>query len=82
MEIGRLPESELLGPEIPDALSYLWDWLMELDVAREIGANGPLPFTYQQLDAWARLTDRDPTPLEVDALMKLGLVLLYPGDLE
>ena len=72
---------KLLGPPFPDALEYLYEWLMELDGARDVGMNGLKPFTYQMLDAWARMTQRDPQPHELAALIRLGHVFLYPpGD--
>lgn len=30
------------------------------------------------IDAWARLTDRDPSPLEVEGLVTLGRAMLSP----
>lgn len=45
-----------------------------------MGAHGPAPITYQDVDAWARLMDRQPEPYEVDALMKLDSAMRNPGD--
>ncbi len=42
--------------------------------------NGLKNFTYPMIESWARLTDRDPEPHEVGALMHLGRVFLYPPD--
>ena len=69
---------KLNGPPFPDALTYLYGWLLELDGARDIGMNGLKPFTYQMIESWAQLTEHDPEPHEVDALMYLGRVFLYP----
>jgi hypothetical protein len=68
----------LAGPPFPDLLAYLWDWFMELDRARTIGMNGPDLLTYQVIDAWARLTGREPWPHEVAALISLDLVTRHP----
>ncbi len=70
--------AKLEGPPFPDALTYLYGWLLELDSARDVGMNGLKPFTYQQIDAWSRMTDRHPEPHEVAALLYLGRVFLYP----
>lgn len=69
---------KLNGPAFPDALAYLYGWLLELDGARSVGMNGLESFTFQMVESWARLTDRSPEPHEVDALMYLGRVFLYP----
>ena len=72
----------LEGPPLPDALNYLYGWLLELDGARDVGMNGLKPFTYPMIESWARLTVRSPEPYEVAALMHLGRVFLYPPDEE
>jgi hypothetical protein len=71
---------ELAGPELPEALGYLWDWFSELDGVRTFnGMNGhPEPITYQAIDAWSRLTGRGPTPEEVQALVLIDGVYLNP----
>lgn len=69
---------KLEGPPFPEALAYLYGWLLELDSARGVGVNGLESFTYQMVDAWARTTDQHPDPHEVTALMYLGRVFLYP----
>lgn len=79
---GRKTQDELDGPPVPDALEYLYRWLMELDRARDFGMSGPKLFTYPQVESWARLTGRDPEPHEVEALMHLGTVLLHPPPVE
>lgn len=71
-------QTALVGPPIPEALAYLWDWLFELDAARGVTMDGLAPLTYQDLDAWARLTDRHPEPHEVRALLYLDSVLRHP----
>lgn len=78
VRMGRKTLEELEGPPIPPQLDYLFDWLLELDRARDHGMGGPKPFSYPQLESWARLTGREPEPHEVEALIYLGLVLAYP----
>src|SRR4051812_41133275 len=65
--------SELQGPEVPEPVEYLWSWFLELDRTRGYGMNGPEPLTYQAIEAWARLTDRAPTPGEVETLLQMDL---------
>jgi hypothetical protein len=68
----------LAGPLFPESLAYLWEWHLELARARTVGMNGPDPLTYQAIDAWARLTGREPWPHEVAALLSLDLVSRHP----
>jgi hypothetical protein len=63
---------------IPDALEYVWDWFWELSRTRRAGMAGPEPIGYADVDAWARLTDRRPTPAEVEALLSLDYVTRHP----
>lgn len=34
--------------------------------------------TYTMIEAWARLTDRAPTPIEVETLLRLDFVKRHP----
>ena len=72
--------AKLAPPPFPDAIAYLYAWLLELDGARDVGMSGLKTFTYPMIESWARLTDQHPEPHEVAALMHLGRVLLYPPD--
>lgn len=63
--------ARLEGPRFPDALAYLHEWFVELSAARGEGVHGPAAITYQDIDAWARLMDRQPEPHEVAALTEL-----------
>lgn len=71
--------AQLEGPPIPYAIEYLWDWFNELERGRGIDMNGPSPITYESIDSWARLTDRNPKPYEVNALFILDAVSRNPN---
>ncbi|MDB4913105.1 MAG: hypothetical protein JWM95_749 [Gemmatimonadetes bacterium] len=73
---------ELEGPEFPESLDYLWRWFQELHRTRAAGMNGPEPMTHTEIDAWARLTNRTPDALEVDALLMLDLLSRHPDALQ
>lgn len=75
---------ELEGPEIPDALEYVWGWYCQLAATRRFnGMSGhPEPLTYETIDAWSRLTGHTPTPEEVDALLLLDAVSRNPDPVE
>lgn len=59
------------GPQLPDGMAYLWEWWSELSAARGGGINGLNPIGYPDIDAWARLTSRDPDGEEVTAIMQV-----------
>ena len=80
--IGLEAREQLRGPEMPQALEYLWEWFLELNASRSVGMHGLAAITYQDIDAWARLTGREPDPLEVQALMQLDTAWRFPGDEE
>lgn len=63
-------------PPCPWPLRYLLDWYHELAAARPQSGFGVSPLAYGELDAWARLTGRDPRPLEVAWLRRLDAAFL------
>lgn len=78
---GRAAEvaaQELAGPEVPEPLAYLWDWFVEMDRTRTSGVNGPDPLTYPIIESWSRLTGRSPSPLEVETILFLDVVVRHP----
>lgn len=66
------------GPQLPEALSYLWDWALELHGKSGVNMGGFNPLTYTTIVDWALLTGREIEPHEVDALLALDRVLLSP----
>lgn len=68
--------AELKGPPEPVELKYLLDMFNSLERGRRFGMNGPEPFTWENIESWARLFDEDLEPHEVDALKLLELVSL------
>jgi hypothetical protein len=65
-----MPEGLRL-PDIPAALSHLWEWFCELSAARSGNGGGPNPISYSEVMAWALLTGRAPSPRDVQAIMAL-----------
>lgn len=64
------------GPEPPDAVSYLRDWLLEIHGHSGVGMNGLAPVTYATVESWARLTGTIVRPEEVRALVQLDAALI------
>lgn len=67
---------DLDGPECDGALLYLYGWWRELDDARSGGFNGPAPISYAEMQAWAQLTQREPSADEVHVLRRLDSAYL------
>ena len=63
-------------PELPGVLQYLWEWFWEL-ARRRGGGLGPAPITWQELDAWAGRTGKEPTPWEAALIMRLDDAYLH-----
>lgn len=63
---GRRPP-ELDGPPLPECLEYIWGWFIQLH-RRRGGGFGPAPISWEAIDAWARRTGADPTPLELELI--------------
>lgn len=61
---------------MPPVGIYLFGWFCELSSARGAGGLGPAAITYPDLDAWARLTRRAPTPWEVGTIKALDAAFL------
>jgi hypothetical protein len=59
---GKKPK-ELVSKPL-DVGRHIWKWWLELNIARQSG----IPISYQEIEAWARLTNREPTAFEVKAI--------------
>ena len=58
---------------MPDEISYLWVWFLELERQRDVSERGLKPLGYSEIMAWALLTDRHVRPHEVHALVSLDI---------
>ena len=68
----------LLPPPFPIALTSLWQKFERLDGMREVGQYGPLRFTPAHIKAACDLFGWQLTPQDVEALVALDVVMLYP----
>ncbi|CAB4139429.1 hypothetical protein UFOVP346_46 [uncultured Caudovirales phage] len=74
-QIGRTPEA-LKGSEFPELMENVWSVFLFLNATRGQGTNGVLPISYQEIKAWAELTQRELSPWEVDAITRLDRVYM------
>jgi hypothetical protein len=68
-------QAALTEPPFPAALTYLWEWCMELRAGLGAGMDGLAWVTWSVVDAWRVLTDRSPQPHEVQALFALDAAM-------
>lgn len=64
---GQAP-MELIEPELPGALAYVWQWFLELSSGRGSNGFGPAALSYRDIAAWADLMRIRPTPFEVELI--------------
>lgn len=67
------PDLELV--EIDPDSKYLWDWYQELARARPSGM-GAEALRWSEIDAWARMTKRNPEPWEIDVVVAIDSAFL------
>ena len=72
---GRTPLA-LQGPEFPELLEHVWTAFLLLNNTRGQGFSGPLPISYQEIDAWQRMTQNMLLPWEIEAVKRLDAIYL------
>lgn len=60
---GRKPAQLADAPECPEELEYLWDFYREVFTGE--------PLTFQEMEAWSRMTGKPVTGWEADALKSI-----------
>ncbi|MCP3065845.1 hypothetical protein LXT21_44465 [Myxococcus sp. K38C18041901] len=68
---GKAPPALVGEYALPEALAHVWGWFCELSGARGAGGFSIAPISFQDIEAWARLTGHQPTPAEVVLLRQL-----------
>lgn len=82
MQQGRVDLLERLegGPDCPEPLAYLVEWLDELHRRSGVTEHGYSPLSWPALAAWSQFTGNVPERCECDALFLLDTVRLNPGE--
>lgn len=75
---NKTAKERLEGPPFPDDLAELWNIFERLDAMRSVGFNGLERFTPGHIADADRLFGWKLKPHEVEALVALDLVTLYP----
>lgn len=68
----------LNGPDAPESLGYLHELLGQLHGRSGAGMNGLAPLTFETIESFCRLKDVQLNAFEIDALLLLDTILLYP----
>lgn len=55
-------------PDPPLVTEHIFGWFGELCAARGGTGLGPAPLSFGEIESWARLTGRRPTPIDVEWL--------------
>lgn len=77
-QTGRLPEGIpwLIPPKLPAFAEYLWHVFLELHGSRTLSAYTPNPITYEQMEAFSRLTDTHLGLYEIKVVKGLDAIYL------
>ena len=63
--------------ELPIGIfSNIWAWFCELDSARQVSELGISSLSYQEIDSWARLTDKSLSSHDVSIIKDLDRLRL------
>jgi len=68
-QAGETPEELIPPKEFPQELSFIWSAFCSLSDTRQIGMNGPMAITYEQIKAWKELTNQVLRPRDVEAIL-------------
>lgn len=82
-QTGKSPEALGLSsenipdePDIPHVGGYLWVWFWELVGGRASNGFCPLPISWTEIEAWARLTSTDLSPYDALTLRRMDAAYL------
>lgn len=71
---------ELDGPECPAGGEYLWSWFTQLRNRQNGGLVGPQRVTWQEADAWSRMTRTDVAPWEIEIIFAVDDLYVAQGE--
>jgi hypothetical protein len=74
-QTGKRPP-DLDGHDFPHGCDNWWRWFLELSSTRPISSAGPCAITYTELKAWAIMTGKRLTPLDVLMVKRLDATYL------
>lgn len=81
---SAIARKQLEDPEFPLGCAHVWIWFAELNEVRggTAGTSGwiPSPIGFAEIDAWARLTQRQLSPSEIALLRSIDRIWLAPED--
>lgn len=73
-QTGIKPKPLEDATQCPADMAYLWDYFLELDGGRSAGGFSVNPISYQDIDCWNRLTNKNITANEVEIIKMIDNV--------
>ena len=70
-QTGKTPRELQELPEFPEELSYVLYVFQKMSKQRQVGFNGPLSLSYQEMESFIRLTGTRVSRREVEAITEL-----------
>ena len=70
-----MPE-QLESVDLPECLTYLWNWFNILTSKRGFNEVGVLPLTFTEINSWAKLFKIELESWELNSLISLDAVYL------
>jgi hypothetical protein len=74
-QTGHTPQ-ELIGPDFPELLSYVWSVFLCLHSTRQSGFSGPNPISYQEIQAYKNTTNSCLSSRDVETIKRLDKVYM------
>jgi hypothetical protein len=69
------PKRATIDLDVPPEAVDVWNWFMDLDRTRQVGMQAN-PISYQEIEAYARLTGAEIAPWEARAIRRLDDIAL------
>lgn len=58
-------------PDVPDAVTHVWEWWWQLNARRAPGFESAAPLTYSEIYHWSALTRTQVTAAEIGILIQM-----------
>lgn len=61
---------------MPNDVTYVFDWFLDLQAGRQYTSFGPVPFSWTDIKSWAELKNIDLMSWEVDVIKKIDMLFI------
>lgn len=63
-------------PEIPFYIEHVWEWFWQIHQGRSYGMSGANPLSWQDLDSWQNVLQKQVRPFEFELIKEIDAVYL------